>query len=233
MKTPAYCLVFALFVSLTNAAHAIVTIDIRAVPGPGYDVGDAQTVTVSHPDATLRFQIWASVRGTDGMPTNEGLLSITGSILAYDLHPAVATGKLMLDSDSGNPFGYAYPFNTIGTPVTVTDNLLGPLVWRAPAMQPIVQVDQPYLLGTFLYDMTSISDRGPFAKINFLAPSAGLSNLAFKIDGVTHTGSAALSNLQVGAPVNLIAVPEPSTTVLLAIGAISLILYARRKRSHS
>ena len=84
----------------------------------------------------------------------------------------------------------------------------------------------------FQYAMTGMdSVNATFATVNFAIPG-NLVTAIFKIDGTVYNGGTGYGLITAGTPVTLIAnpTPEPSTFVLLALGAFGLLAYAWSKR---
>jgi len=92
-----------------------------------------------------------------------------------------------------------------------------------------VNADGSLLLGSFTWTATQIGP-GTSAISAFPYMNATTQNGIFKyaVDGVTLSNAAA-NNITSGGPVPLVGVPEPSTIILLGMGALALVFIRRRK----
>jgi hypothetical protein len=231
----------ALVAFCVGSANAGIIMDIKVGPGAGYDVAaDGKTVTVTDPAAVLALQVWATVSGTNAVATDDTIQAVWGAVQATGLNTAVGTGRLQL-TDAGTK-GYISPFDNLASQaVTSADTLLG--LTGAPAIgmlayrsaSPVVNssLGQSYPLGTASWAMTGLTGQaGALASINFLLPSPNsVSGATFRIDNVAKTGTTGASLLTLGAPVtvNVATIPEPTTLVLLGMGALALVFIRRRK----
>ena len=171
---------------LVGSANATLIMEVKAVPGPGYEVSaDGKTVTVVDPAAVIAMQVWGTIpqSGADANATHYKLQSIYGGISASGLNDAAGTGALALDNTE-NINGYVAPFNTLSTPAFESPTLLGgaagftststaSLNYRAAALQTTAVIPGSWKVGMFNWRMTGIGPAGgQVASIQFNKPGA-------------------------------------------------------------
>lgn len=222
-------MLLAVFCLVASSAFAGLVVSVKVAPGQA-DVAYTADGAEVQAGTQLLMQVWASVVGADQIANNDKLQTVSGGI------KLTGAGALALDT-TNNPYGYAAPFAESTAVPTVTETQLGlgastaaagPMWWRAAALQVDTELNQSYLLGTFKYTAGAAGTKG---EINYLKPGAAVGTLTFVMDGSSKTGLAASGGniTTAGTVCTVTAVPEPSTLVLLGLGALALVFVRRRK----
>jgi hypothetical protein len=168
-------------------------------------------------------EIWATVTGDNEILDDDGLNKVTGGLL-------ITGGGTFSPFDPAT--NYEPPFNANMIPVDLSED--GKMLGHEGAMTPAipgvlhfrssslnVPGNGPFKLGTFQADL----DAGD--SVQFLLSGKSAVMYRFQVDGVSKYGYLDYDNIHLGAP--LVAVPEPSTFVLLGMSVIGVFAWFRRR----
>jgi hypothetical protein len=207
----------ALLVSNMACADLIISIT-----GPG-GVKEVQP-------GTTTGEIWATVTGTDAAKA-EGLTTVTGAI---QLTGAGNFAPWVPAENYAAPFTFAIGAGEGAVDLSPDGKLLGHAGATAIAGSHIFYARTgttggevgggPFKLGTFTANLEAGDT------VNFLKSGASLAMYTFKVDGTTKNGSTTGGYALVSVSADpLRCVPEPSTFILLGMGALALVFIRRRK----
>lgn len=241
MKKLCVALTALAIVMFASSAFAGLVVNVTAMPGSGYDVSaDGKTVTLQPgTTATVMMQVWATLSGTNGDFLDEKLQTLAGGIQQTHVLPS---GSALQLTDAVTK-GYLNPFDSLASSaVNATPDLLGTagatnqtnaLAYRAATAQVNTSLATTYALGTFKFQaVPQVGTNGVFSRINFVKAGSYVGGATFVIDGATKNGlsTSGLPLIEVGAPVACqVVIPEPSTIILLGMGALALAFIRRRK----
>jgi hypothetical protein len=214
MKNVSYSSVILLMVFLVPSAMAATGLTID-VTGPG-GLGVKQVQP-----GLFTGEIWATVTGVNpALP--EGLQVVTGGLQLTgggSFLPFTATNyEVPWNNASDIPVDLSTDGKTLGHGGRNPTSALGILSFMGPSM---IDVLGPYRLGTFQANMQEGDS------IQFLLSGQSAPMYLFKVDNIMKTGVSGYNLLHLGDP--LVAVPEPSTFVLLGIGVMGLFAWSRRR----
>lgn len=218
---------------VASMSYAGMLFDLRIAGSP-----DPKAATIDHIGQVLSLEVWgmadtatgstllnnvstASMRFTSVEDATNGLMGnmsdgqrssaftngALGTVQQYDLNP---------DAEWGGPF-----------PTLSNSAYLNDLVLSGS----VATVDGQIFLGRVTWTST-IAQLGSstLQVVPFINSSTGQQAFKYTVDGVLKTNSASNPiGVGSGAPVQLIGIPEPSTLVLLGMGALALVFIRRRK----
>jgi hypothetical protein len=178
---------------------------------------------------TFQGEIWATVTGSDADLTNEYLVTVCGGLQlagAGTFSPFVPATNLQAPFT----FGVANPVDTSADGKLIGHGgqtaFSGQLYMKSGTSSnpnPGERGDGPYKLATFTVNNAAAGD-----VVSFLKAGANLATLSYRWDGTNNVNGGGTSwNAVVTTPLTV--VPEPSTMILLGMGALALVFVRRRK----
>ncbi|MCC6123606.1 MAG: PEP-CTERM sorting domain-containing protein [Pirellulales bacterium] len=233
-------LVALAIVMFATSSFAGLVMNLTAMPGPGYSVSpDGKQVIVPPGVPTpILMQVWCSLSGTNGVFTDDKMQTIAGGVKQTQVQPS---GSHLELTDTVTK-GYLAPFDFgSSSAVNVAPLLLGTdgatastgsLVYRSASAVTNTSLETHYALGTVqMIAMPQPGTNGVFSTVNWAKAGAYLGGATFVIDNSPKNGNATSGYplISVGDPVQVAAIPEPSTIILLGMGALALVFIRRRK----
>jgi hypothetical protein len=216
---------------ISNAADANLIVDLRAVSQNGIPVSDPTHLTVVAGDQIV-VDVWATITGTAPYK----LLAAQGGIL----ETPTATGVKGDMSWATNHYDlanyvYAAPFDLGSIPTNGRTNIYGDIEipktegpnngFGAAAGYAYLIPSEGMRLGHIAYTVKSIGD-GSAAILSF-DPAYNHTGAIWYENNVRSTSLTA-GAYNAGTSITLVC-PEPTTLVLVTMGAIGLIVYACRR----
>jgi hypothetical protein len=226
---------------LSNVAFGGMIVDMRNVTQTGSAAIDPVTHTISLSSADvgdiITFQVWATVSGgasTNTVETSQMRIQETNTVgSTLEVHGNMggvdASQGLSLTMYTSNFQGGAKP--------TASTNSFGDTEFASTtypfsardAAGPI-DASQGIELGVFTYKVTSVVGTSTTPTLVSLVPKTTSAGASYYQDGTNYTGaSGAYTAAASGGSWKLQTVPEPSTLVLLGMGALALLAIRRKK----
>jgi hypothetical protein len=217
---PKMCVAFVLLTPAIGYSNPITELGLTIdVTGPG-GMGVKQVQP-----GPMTGEIWATVKGLNLNYTDEKLNTVTGGL-------RISGGGSFLPFDTATNYlppwigGSIYPVDlspdgkTLGHEGQTSYNGTGVLCFKAAIMQVS---NEPFRLGTFQANLEAGDS------IQFLLSGRSVPMYSFTVDNALRTGAIGydLNLIHVGEP--LVAVPEPSTFVLLGMGVFGLFAWVWRR----
>ncbi len=208
---------------LASSAFADLVVDVQAVSITNGTLSDSKTITDFSIGSVITFDVYASVTGTDGDPTNDRLKFLKGS---FEETVGRVNGDMALGTIPSEWMGALANAGTL-----TVDNISGDVEIQSFLISSVtINVGNdvgtsPAKIYTFTYTVTSAVNAVTATQINFLINSTPVSASYYQ-DGVGKIG--ATGTIVSGAPV-VIGVPEPSIYLMLGLGGLALAAVRRRK----
>jgi hypothetical protein len=185
---------------------------------------------------TFHGEVWATVTGTDAVPTNEGLTTISGALQIT----GSGTFTPWTTPYASPTDGYVAPFTGgVGSPavdISADGKTLGHAGLTSVANTGVIYARTATLGGEvgggpFKIANFTVNNCAPDDRIDFLLSGQSLPMYTFMMDGYRKTGSATGSNAGyfLISTRGLVEIPESSTLALLGIGGFGLLAYRWRR----
>jgi len=215
-------------ISTAAFAGLIMSVQAVSVSGGGGSYVDSTHVKVGV-GSVVTIDVYGQLTGTDST-------FLLADIWATIPETAVVTGvNGSMSYTSGSGAGRIYRTNWLGAPPTLTPNGIGSNVdmndydnyafGEGSVGLPLGEAcSTPIVMGEFKYTVAAIG--GTYATINIVPDTAGWCDW---YNGNTLIVSTEYNTVS-GGPV-YIGTPEPSTLILLGMGALALLVIRRRKKS--
>jgi hypothetical protein len=232
MRTIKIAAFFAVFVLVSNVVFADLIVDLRATSINGVATDGSKNFVVAAGDV-LTCQIWAQVTGF----TSPRLMGLKGTI--GEIAGAVKgdmSYKFVMDEDTG---AYGGPDQIYVA--AIADGSPPNLVTNAFGDKDITSTSFPFAAtsaGTGIGAVATYKQVGQFSYTVKSAAPGTATTLSFNpindtdsywtVSGALHFANEQGQAYTTTGPISLTAVPEPSTLVLLGLGALALV-FVRRK----
>jgi hypothetical protein len=225
-------------------AFATLIIDVKAVDATGGAViasgGKTVDVTNAAVGSIITFDVWANF--TTGTTATNTITQIQGGMASVrDAANYAVKGNISPITQSASPIDWGMAGSQDGVAVAnAMNDLILPVtpsasVWGAKnSLAQAIDFAAGTKLGTFTYTVTGArAGEGLKTTVNFTPfTSTTVPAGTWKEAGVSYSSLTTPKPYQVyaaGAPVELVAIPEPTTFVLLGMGALALVFVRRRK----
>jgi len=246
--------VLALVALLATSAQATLMFDLRATAVNDIATSEQKNVTLNTGDiVTLSLYVTALGANDVGATpnwTDDSLQSASCGLIGTVVGHSVV-GQFLAVSQSPGSHYYQSPFNTSaydGTAVNLdgdtynesiassTLNHAAALGWFYPRAGSSQQSVAPgsFLVGVFKWQVMATAPGSPASTIAVLprhsaTDATKTNNSQWMEDGVSYGGSTG-GAFDPGTPLTLNAIPEPSSIMLLCVGAVALFLVRRKMR---
>jgi hypothetical protein len=244
-QTKVMLVCFAILAVCVSSASADLIVNMLAtgVTGPGNIVSpDGMQVTLAAP-GVVTFGVYVQPQGVDGI-NNEGLLSVDGSFVATlgtgvlgNAISCTLASEFNATSNGASP-GTIQDLNSDGRMDiggTVQNSATGwivPISTTYPLHRETPSLDAEFLVATIEYAVDTVDLSGTSSVFNWVRRlgNSAAGNASWTQDGIPMTGNKNTPETYRSAgSIEMIPIPEPSTLILLGMGALALLAIRRRK----
>jgi hypothetical protein len=244
MKKMKILVLVALVALMSNVAFAGMMVELRAVSATGTTtVTDAHNVVAGAVGDTIQLQVWATLSGSS---TGNYQFQLAQGFVTETVPTGYkAKGDLTWGTTTGQSnYVYTAPYNTSSLPSTTTNTagdkeigLLATNAFSARQGSMAVATGDPFQIGVLTYTINALNANGTAnTTVNFV-PKNTNTGASYYVDATKYSGNTNVSGSGTTAPFAYTAgsgvtittvVPEPSTLILLGMGALALV-FIRRK----